>query len=78
MKKLEIVRYLLEEIEAEQEKVDRYKAERERARKEASKSNKELWQCSRWNEPYPNKSRITENCKIVRRMMMEISREVHP
>jgi len=78
MKKIEIVRYLLEEIEAEQEKLNRYEAEQLRAGREAVKTNKEPWQCDRWNEPLPHISRITENCKIVRRIMMEIVREANP
>jgi len=75
MNKLEIVRYLLDEIEAEQDRFKRYETEKARAKKEADKVEKYYWQCEKWDEPYPCKSRITENCKIVRRMMMGIAKE---
>jgi hypothetical protein len=77
MKKLEIVRYLLDEIEAEQNKQTRYEKEQDRAQKESDKTGKRIYYTMKWDETYPHKSRITENCKIVRRMMMEISREVN-
>ena len=75
--KIEIVRYLLDEIEVEQDKVKRYEAEQQRARKEADKTGKSWWQCEKWNEPYPHKTRITENCKVARRMLLELSKEAN-
>lgn len=75
MNKIEIVRYLLDEIEAEQDRFKRCEAEEARARKEAEKSDKNYWQCMKWDEPYPRKIRITDNCKMVRRLITEIVRE---
>ena len=73
--KIEIVRYLLDEIDAEQDRIRRYEAEKQRARKEADKTGKRTWQCEKWNEPYPRKMRIAENCKLARRMLLNIAKE---
>ena len=75
--KIDIVRYLLDEIETEQDRQKRYDAEKARAWKEAEKTGKEFWECKKWNEPYPHKTRISENCKVARRMLLEIAKEAH-
>jgi len=72
--KTEIVRYMIHEIEEEQEREKRYKAECQRAQKESEKTGKSWWACKRWNEPYPKKRRIIENCKVARRLLQEIAR----
>lgn len=73
--KIEMVRYLLDEIEAEKSRMQRFQDEKRRARKEADKTGKYVWECEIWNEPFPNKTRIVENCKLVRRLLSEISKE---
>ena len=73
--KIEIVRYLLDEIDVEQDRIRRYEAEKRRARKEADKTGKHVWQCEKWNEPYPRKVRIAENCKLARRILLDITKE---
>ena len=73
--KIDIVRYLLDEIEAEQDRQKRYDAEKARAWKEAEKTGKRFWECEKWSEPYPHKTRVEENCKVARRMLLEIAKE---
>lgn len=73
--KIEIVRYLLDEIDAEQDRIRRYETEKRRARIEADKTGKPAWQYEKWNEPYPRKVRIAENCKLARRILLDITKE---
>ena len=68
--KLEIVRMLLEEIESEQNK----KAQYDKAEKD-SKLNGYKWNIE-WKGPYPNKARVKDNCRIARRLLADIAREV--
>lgn len=75
MEKIEIVKYLLGEIEQEQDQFKRYEVEKQRAKKESDKTGKHIWNCEKWNEPFPSKTRIKENCKIIRRMILEIAKE---
>ena len=75
--KIDIVRYLLDEIGIEQDRQKRYDAEKARARAEAQKTGKGFWECEKWSEPYPHKTRISENCKVARRMLLEIAKEAH-
>ena len=75
--KIDIVRYLLDEIENEQDRQKRYEAEKARAWAEAQECGKSFWECEKWNEPHPHKARVEENCKLARRMLLEIAREVH-
>lgn len=75
MNEIKIIQFLLEEVEQEKNKFERWKIEEKRARKEADQNNKHPWQCVKWNEPYPNKTRIADNCRIARRLLMDIARE---
>ena len=75
--KIDIVRYLLDEIENEQDRQKRYETEKSRAWKEAERTGKRFWECEKWSEPYPHKTRISENCKVARRMLLEIAKEAH-
>lgn len=75
--KLIMIRFLLDEIEIEQDKKIRYDAEKKRASVEAEKTGKSRWQCFEWDEPCPTKIRIEEDCKIARRLLLDVSKEVH-
>lgn len=72
--KTDVIRFLLDEIDAEQDKIERYNAEVKRAKEEAGLDWNWL-KFLRWNESIPRKSRIADNCKLARRLLLEISKE---
>lgn len=78
MEKIDFVKFLIGEIEDEQAKFLRYEKEKERAAKEASKTGKCPWECFEWEVTVPKKSRIIDNCKMARRMLLDIEREEKP
>ena len=75
MDELKIIRYLLDEIEAEQEYNNYYDKEREKAERTADKCGEE-WYCFRKYMPadiYRDKrySIIKENAKMIRRLLLK-------
>jgi len=48
------------------------------AAKKACARGKEMWECREWDESLPKKSRITDNCKMARRLLLEIEQEEKP
>ena len=75
MQKIDLVKFLVGEIKDEQAKFSRYKAEEKLAYKKACVRGKEMWECREWDEPLPKKSRISDNCKMARRLLLEIEQE---
>lgn len=76
MNKLDIVKELISEIEAEQKMFVDYKKDQELAAKKAKQNNDGYyWKYTEWLGRYPVKSRIKQNVLMARRMLLEISRE---
>lgn len=78
MNKLDVVKFLLDEVEEEQQNFKAY----EKVEKEADKKNKEIkdfsyWRYMRdnWNKRYPSKSKIKNNLKMIRRLTLDIEKE---
>ena len=79
MSKLEVIKFLLQEVEDEQIKL----AEYNKISQEAY-STKDGEEMSGWryidkywgNKPVPRKSKILDNLKMIRRLSLEISKEV--
>lgn len=77
MDKLDVVKYLLEEIEEEKRLFKEYEADREQARKQAdAKDEVFLNKYLKYKGRTPSKSRIKDNCKKIRQIMQDISNEV--
>ena len=75
MEKIEMIRYLLDEVEQEQNKFFRYESENKRAMKESAKTGESSWLFKCWDEPIPKKSRISDNCKMARRLLLSVEKE---
>lgn len=75
MNKIAMVRYLLDEIEAEKELHRKFELAEEKARKEAEQNEGNYWSYFGWEGRQPTRSRIEDNCKLARRLLIEISRE---
>lgn len=73
--KTELVKYLVTEIEAEQDRLIKYDEEETRLWKEVKETGKRPYECNRWIGKVPHKSVITSNCKMARRLLLEIARE---
>lgn len=74
--KIDVVKYLVEEIAKEKEKFILYEKEQKRARKEAKETGKYHWEIFKWEGTAPSKTKIKEYCKMARRLLQEIANEV--
>lgn len=76
MNKLDIVQFLITEIAYEKELFEVVKKDYEQAKEEAKK-NKEDWHYKylKYKGRCPSKSRITDNCKKIRQILLDISKE---
>lgn len=83
MEKLNLINYLLTEIQDEKNLLKFYdedekqaKAKAEEARKTGGKPYAYSWTYKKYKGRKPSKSRIQENCKKARQLLLEISREI--
>ena len=78
MNRLGIVKFLIEEIEYEQKLPELIRADQDQATARCAKDGREM-KFARQYEKYrgrqPSKARITNNCKKIRQLMLDISRE---
>lgn len=79
MNKLEVIKFLLQEVEEEQVKLTEYNKISQEAY--STKDDEEMsgWRYinKHWEDkPIPRKSKILDNLKIIRRLSLEISKEV--
>jgi hypothetical protein len=76
MDKLDVVKFLLKEIEEEQELFKKYEEAVKIAKEQASKDGKDYyWFYIKWEGRHPSKNRIKDNCKKIRQLMLDISKE---
>lgn len=74
--KIEFVKYLVDEIAKEKADLVRYEKETNDAWANHKATGKSYYECITWKGNIPKKSRIQENCKIARRLLLEIAKEV--
>ena len=79
MNKLDVIKFLLQEVEEEQIKLVEYNKISEEAY--STKDGEEMsgWRYidKHWGDkPVPRKSKILDNLKMIRRLSLEISKEV--
>lgn len=73
MEKTDLVKFLLGEIEDEQAKFSRFEKAKSRAEKEAEREGKYWCECLEWDGTFLKKSRISDNCKMARRLSLKFS-----
>ena len=78
MNKLDIVKFLIEEIEYEQKlpliiENDRKQAVATTIRK--NENTNQAWKYRNYEGRQPSKARITNNCKKIRQLILDISKE---
>lgn len=78
MTKLDVVKFLISEMESEIEMTKAYKLEEESARAKAKENGKPYgyWGYMNWKGREPRKSRIIQNSKKIRQLMLDIGREL--
>jgi hypothetical protein len=77
MNKLEVIKFLLTEIEKEQDKILRYnKAELEAEEKAKDDEQHSYWYYMNWEESQPSKNKIKDYLKMIRRLSLEIEKEM--
>lgn len=73
--KLEIIKFLLDEVDKELKKGPIYEAEYERAQKLADENNKTTWHYMNYDIKPVNKSKVKNDLKMIRRLTLEIEKE---
>lgn len=77
MDKLEVIKFLLQEVEKEQDKIKRYNlAEIEAEEKAKSDDKHSSWYYMNWNESQPSKNKIKDYLKMIRRLTLEVEKEM--
>ena len=80
--KLEIIKYLIKEIEEEKDLIKLVKTDERKARFKAEAEKEKTgkfvgsWHYQEYKGRQPSKVRIKDNCKKVRQLMLEISKEI--
>ena len=75
MNKLDIVKFLIEEIKKEQELIEIVKADQIQADAKAIKTDGYWWSFREYTGRQPSESRIKANCKKIRQLISDISKE---
>lgn len=81
MIKIDIIKFLLDEVEQEQALFDKYKSDCVKAEKEAGQAIKDgkmsaqAWEYFEWKGRYPKKSIITANMRKIRLLSLKIIKE---
>lgn len=77
MNKLEVISFLLKEVEKEQDKLTRYnQSELEAEEKAKDDEQHSSWYYMKWDESQPSKTKIKDYLKMIRRLTLEIEREM--
>lgn len=74
--KFKLIDYLLQEVKAEQQKDDTYNEERIKAEELAKENNRYYWYYMDDSIKPTNKSKIKDYLKIIRRVTLEIEKEI--
>jgi len=75
--KLDVVKFLLQEVLREQDKINRYnKAEKEAEEKAKNGEKLSAWHYMQWEESQPSKTKIKDYFKMIRRLTLEIEKEM--
>jgi hypothetical protein len=81
MTEINVIKFLLDEVEQEQVLLDKYKVDYAKAEKEAQQAIKDgklrayAWEYLNWKGRYPKKSIITANMRKIRLLSMKIIKE---
>jgi hypothetical protein len=77
MEKLQVVKFLIDEIEEEQKLLKEYKETEKQAREKYNNEDRTRgwWSYFKWSKRKPCKSRIKNNAKKARQLLLEISKE---
>lgn len=76
MNKLDVIKFLINEIEVERDKGPIYLEETRRAQVQAEKENRSYWSCFNYDIRDINKSKIKNDLKMIRRLTLEIEKEL--
>jgi hypothetical protein len=77
MNKLEVIKFLLQEIKKEQDKIKRYNIAEIEANEKAKDDDKHsAWYYMKWDESQPSKNKIKDYFKMIRRLTLEIEKEM--
>lgn len=72
MKALEVIRFLLDEVEKEQISLTKYNTDLRNAREQAIINKKSTWDYFKWQGRIPCKSRILHNMRQIRRLSLQV------
>ena len=75
MNKLDVVKFLVAEIAYEEEIIKIYDTDMKQAREKAKKVDGYSWNFREYEGRKPSRERIKNNCKKIRQLMLEISKE---
>jgi len=75
MEKLNVIKFLLAEIESEKKLFEIYEEDLKQAKEKGSKKFESVWEHTKYRGRMPSKSRIKDDCKKVRQLLLEISKE---
>ncbi|GBG55177.1 hypothetical protein SPFL3102_03561 [Sporomusaceae bacterium FL31] len=73
--KLDVIKFLLIEIEEEQKLWEEFNQAKETARASASLTGKSWWSCFTWTKRWPRKASIKANLLKIRKLTLAISKE---
>ena len=77
MDKLEVIKFLLQEINKEQDKFKRYaEAELEAEEKTKEDSQHSAWYYMKWDESQPSRNKLKDYLKMIRRLTLEIEKNL--
>ena len=78
MNKLDIIKYLIQSIETEQENKTRYSEELKKAKEKAEKDNNNYsyWHYINYDVKDMVKSKVKNDLKMIRRLTLEIEKEL--
>lgn len=72
MKDIDVVKYLLNEVEEEQKKLEEYEKMENEARDKAEKEGGYYWRYFKWEGRKPSKATINENLKKIRKLCLKM------
>jgi len=76
MDKFGMAKFLLEDAEKESMLLEKYRRAERTAQDTAKRTGKYVFACIEWDGRLPHKSQIVDDCKIARRLLSEIAKEV--
>mgnify|MGYP000880607945 CR=1 FL=1 len=73
--KIETINCLAHDIDDELFLLRHYWEDEQKAIQKSKETGKPYWQYMDWKGRKPNKTRVVDRCKIIRQILMEISKE---